>query len=767
MLSTCRIVSRLPLRGVLVWNSVVGSSIVRSTCLVDSHDNMRQAQSKSFTGSAGSTAWTADSSGVLSRDGVVELPIATGSEYVRSAKQIVLDAFDDSMERVKVASGGQPLGLGMEHGYDGFVQRAPGRYDMHWGVSGNDVIKSAEPLWEPFVQEVLGEHATLQFHGVLMSVAGAAEQLWHIDGEHLFYDRPDVPASLPPHCINVFVPLVDVDRSNGGTEFCVGSQQLTSGSEDIVWQRSEWMHDIGFKGDVHNITVDAGKVLAFDYRVLHRALAHQGNEPRPVLYWTYTRRWFSDNLNFPPRHLPTVASSRVHMFADIGQEAMDMNTARQHFPAVTRDVSRVFCDGAAGTQVPESVPVAMTTHLLENNANIGGTFETSEAALEQVTRAREAVADLLGLAASSQVVFGNNTTSLLFSLANALTLGPGDNVVVSKACHDANIAPWLHAARRGGASVRWIDTTTGDCDDTSDVLDVAGAPIDENTRVVAFGLASNATGSVHTREARDLAARAQAVGALSVADATQYAAHRRVDFADLGVDVLACSAYKFFGPHVGVMGVHHEALDRMLAPKVGLRSVGDEPVHRGNRSDDGGKTGVVGENGVYDRLPADWPTPESWEICKWEQGTLNYEGLAGVEACVNYLKSIGGGDLNLAFQAIEAHEAALADRFLRGVQELPVIVHGRRTAGRSGTLDRTPTFAISPSQSDVLGGDTLAEHLVARGIYCTHGNHYAPVLVEDALQRPEGVTRISFMHYNTLGEVDRVVSALEEILQAP
>lgn len=322
---------------------------------------------------------------------------------------------------------------------------------------------------------------------------------------------------LPTHCLNVFIPLVDVEgEANGGTEFCLGSHFHTvKEGTDIVWQDAAWKSKLQFSGETRLLRADAGQILAFDYRTLHRALAHQGTKPRPLLYFTFTKPWFRDSLNFACAQSlreaevslreaevgveNVVVSGRGESAAAPAEAAVDSPNdptfqhrldafRRRHFPAFgaapeffadkalkadsTGSKSRVFADGAAGTQVPQVVGDAMLRHLFYCNANVGGEYPTSEAALRQVSEARRTAAHLLGCKSKSQIAFGQNCTNLLFHLSRALEIScflePENNVVVSQACHDANVAPWLLAAKKAGCEVRWIPVRGGADDAVAD-----------------------------------------------------------------------------------------------------------------------------------------------------------------------------------------------------------------------------------------------------------------------------------------------------------
>jgi len=715
------------------------------------------------------------------RNGIAILPVKVNDDFVLKSKKLCMSAWVDALARGKIIKGHE-LKLGQENGFKEIVLRAPGRYDMQWKVDGEDHFLDEENVlskFMPFVHEVLGgPHMTkLNFNGCLMSLPGAKEQLWHIDGEHLFSSeenfkcngnenveffkqKNEIDSILPAHCLNIFIPLVDVESNNGGTEFCVGSHFHTKFfTDDIVWQDSSWKDRIGFEGEVLAIKVNAGEVLAFDYRVLHRALKHGGKEARPLLYYTFTKRWFSDAMNFAD--LPSLKEAE-------GKPIIAVEDWRKQFPSIMKHENRIFCDGAAGSQVPEVVISKMRQHMMEvGSSNVGGDYNTSQHVLNAVTKARAAARDLLGAQSTGEIAFGLNCSNLMFHLARSMEdslVKPGDNILLSKACHDANIAPWLHLAKNKKLEVRWLETVIDSSHSNIDIIDTRKIAnlIDDKTRVISLGLASNATGRIHLELVNKIN---EIIGSFVlppflILDGTHYVPHRSCNLKLLQADAIICSAYKFFGPHIGVMAFNKERFQRLKPCKVGERFAADGQI----------------EKDVLD--PGDVPTLENCEISRWEMGTLNYEGLAGFEACVDYISSLAGENviktdrqeqIKQAYNNIQTHEEALSERFLTRLQPLldenKLCLFGSRDTG-----DRTPTFAISLSDHSKKKIGTkdpyfLVKTLNERNILCTHGNHYAVELVEKSLQQVEGVTRISFLHYNTLDEVDRVIDELEFICQ--
>jgi cysteine desulfurase family protein (TIGR01976 family) len=423
-----------------------------------------------------------------------------------------------------------------------------------------------------------------------------------------------------------------------------------------------------------------------------------------------------------------------HMsLAEPHTRALDAAAIRGRFPALARHVGgrpAIFADAPGGTQVPESVIEAMAGYLRSSNANRGGAFVTSRESDEVVADAHRAAADLLG-SAPEETVFGQNMTSLCFALSRALArdLRPGDEIVLTRLDHDANVAPWLAIAEQTGAEVRWVDVRAEDGTLDLDSLEAALSPW---TRVVAFTLASNALGTV--APAAEVVRRARTTDAIVVADAVHFTPHRPVDVRALGVDILFCSAYKFFGPHVGVMYGRAELLERWHPYKV--RPAGDE-------------------------IPG-----------RWETGTQSHEALAGVTAAVDYLAGLGhdapepGGRraaLVAGMEIVRTYERTLSERFLTGI----AATAGPRLYGIADLArvdERTPTFSL---RLDGRPPRQVAEALGDEGIFVWDGNYYALAVMERlGLEETGGAVRVGFCHYHTVDEVDRVVDALARLARA-
>jgi cysteine desulfurase family protein (TIGR01976 family) len=398
---------------------------------------------------------------------------------------------------------------------------------------------------------------------------------------------------------------------------------------------------------------------------------------------------------------------------------IDVEQLRSRFPALTRTTDDgspvVHLDGPAGTQMPQSVADAVSTGLIDAASNLGGPFEASHRSEAVVRSARDAAADLLG-GRPEEVVFGPNMTSLTFAFSRAIarSWGPGDTVVVSGLDHDANVTPWVMAATDRGADVLFADIRH---DDVTLDLDHLESLLDGTVKLVAITGCSNAFGSLV--DVGRVAQAAHEVGALCFVDAVHLAPHRRIDVQALGVDALVCSAYKFYGPHVGILWGRPELLAETVPYKV-------RPA------------------------PSDPPG-------KFETGTPSFGLLNGVTAAVDHIAALGDGPnrrakLDDAYERVGAHERALGERFLAGLPE------GVRVWGRSTMDGRVSTFAIEVegrSASDV------ATRLGDQGIATWPGHYYAvePMRRLGWLDRG-GLVRIGFVATTTEAEVDRLLSAL-------
>ena len=406
---------------------------------------------------------------------------------------------------------------------------------------------------------------------------------------------------------------------------------------------------------------------------------------------------------------------------------LDLTSIRARFPALAaREDGRLvsYLDGPGGSQVPREVLDAMLGYLERDNANLGGAFRASRASDDVIEAGRAAIADFVG-GQPDEIAFGANMTTLNFLLAHAVTrtLEPGDEIVTTWLDHDANVSPWLLVAKDRGLVVHQVDVVEPDLDLDLDELERL---INERTRVVAFTLASNAVGTMP--DARRIAELAHRVGALAWADAVHYAPHRRIDVAALGVDVLLCSPYKFFGPHLGCAWARKELFESWPADRV-------RPA---------------------DELPAGH---------RFETGTQSHEAIAAATAAVDYLASLGEGSdrrarLDDAYARIRAYEEELSAHALRRLSAIPgLTVYG--IADPAAVARRTATFCVT------LEGHTpraLAEALGAESIASWDGNYYALSIMQRlGLEEHGGGLRIGFLHYTTLEEVDRALDVLERL----
>jgi cysteine desulfurase family protein (TIGR01976 family) len=407
---------------------------------------------------------------------------------------------------------------------------------------------------------------------------------------------------------------------------------------------------------------------------------------------------------------------------------IDVLRARQRFPSLQRrqdDVPVIYFDNPAGTQVPQATIDGYATYFGHHNANVGGAFATSRETQGVIDAARQGMANLLGAASPQEIVFGPNMTSLTFDLSHAIArvLQPGDEVVTTRLEHDANVAPWL-ALQERGVTVRWIElereTMTLD-------LESAERVIGPRTRLVACGYASNAFGTIN--DVHRLADLAHAVGAWLFVDAVHYTPHGPIDVQALDCDLLACSAYKFFGPHLGILYGREAILDQLPAYKV--RPAGDQPPG------------------------------------KWETGSGNFEAMSALLGTLSYLAALaedtGGSEaerLHSAMAAIKRTECELSERLLAGLASLPGI-HIYGLTDPAEFERRVPTVSFT---FDGHSPDAVAERLGTRGIFSWAGNHYA---LEPLAQLGVAATgRVGLVHYNLPEEIDRFITALAEILGA-
>jgi cysteine desulfurase family protein (TIGR01976 family) len=415
--------------------------------------------------------------------------------------------------------------------------------------------------------------------------------------------------------------------------------------------------------------------------------------------------------------------------------SLDLPLIRKHFPALQR--AAIFLDNPAGTQVAQACLERMTEYLVHTNANHEGAFETSRLSDAIVAEAREAMADFINSRRAEEIVFGANMTSITLHISRSIarTWKAGDEIVLTRLDHDANITPWALAAQDKGCTVRWVDFHPED--GTLD-LESLRAALQGKPRLVAVGYASNALGTVNP--VKEITRLAHQAGALAYVDAVHYAPHGPIDVQQIGCDFLVCSAYKFFGPHAGILYGKYELLEDLTAYKV--RPVPDEPPG------------------------------------KFETGTGNFECIAGILGALEYIQWVGEtfGEhhaegysgiykgrarvLKQGMHAIRSYESELARTLLDVLEETPgVTIYG--LTDRKRLDERVPTAAIR------LKGwhpRRVAEELDKAGIYVWDGNYYALNVTERlGVEESGGMVRIGPVHYNTLDELERFGEALRKI----
>jgi len=409
------------------------------------------------------------------------------------------------------------------------------------------------------------------------------------------------------------------------------------------------------------------------------------------------------------------------------QRTFDVQAVRQQFPALRRTHGGrkvVYLDGPGGSQVAKPAIDAVARYMTDGGANLHGAFPTSIETEEILRDTRQAAADFLG-AEPDEVAFGANMTTLTFAISRALarTWDSSSGIVVTELDHRANVDPWLLAAAETGAKVRWVsvdpETLTLDPDDIE-------RAIDEKTKLVAVGLASNAVGTINDVAA--IARRAHEAGAFVAVDAVHAAPHIPIDRERLGADVLTCSAYKFFGPHVGATVVKRDLLEAMSVYRV-------EPAP--------------------DYIPG-----------RLETGTQNHEGIAGVKGAIEFISSLGDGDsrrekLVTGMKAIEEYEADLASKFRAALREIP----GVKLYAAPDGVPKTPTLAFRVEGRSPRG---LCEHIAQEGFFVADGHFYASTLAEKlGILDKGGWIRAGLAPYNTEEEVDGFIESLKSFVERP
>ena len=417
--------------------------------------------------------------------------------------------------------------------------------------------------------------------------------------------------------------------------------------------------------------------------------------------------------------------------------SLDVNVIRQQFPSLERPA--IFLDNPAGTQISKPSLDRINKYLLECNANHGGSFETSRKSDEILDEAHTAMADFLNAARPEEIIFGNNMTTLTLHISRSLArnLKEGDNILVTRLDHDANIAPWMLVAEDRGCNLIWVDIDveqgTLDLDDFARVLE-------RKPKIAAFGYASNLLGTVNP--VKKLTKMAHDAGALVYIDAVQYAPHGPIDVQDIGCDFLVCSSYKFFGPHAGALYGRYDLLDELKAYKV---------------------------------------RPASNELpYKFETGTQNHEGIAGVLGALEYFEWMGnqfGGDqakpwkeagfsgrrlvLKKSMSVMQEYETQLSHALINALQTIPSVrIHGVTDLDRLNERVPTVSFTLEGRRPE-----EVAEELGRQNIYVWNGHNYALAIVERmGLLEDGGMIRVGPVHYNTLDEIERFKEVLSNVV---
>ncbi len=418
-----------------------------------------------------------------------------------------------------------------------------------------------------------------------------------------------------------------------------------------------------------------------------------------------------------------------------------LEAIRGRFPALSLEDAgspRLYFDNPAGTQVVDAVAQRMSACLLEANANLGGYFETSRRAGAVDAEAHQAMADFLNAPSRDEIVYGQNMTTLTLHLSRSIgrTMKPGDEIIVTRMDHDANITPWTLLAGDLGLTVKWLPFDPDTFEFNLSALDEL---ITERTRLICAGGASNLTGTIN--DVKAICAKARAAGALTYIDAVQLAPHVAIDVQDLRCDFLVCSAYKFFGPHQGILWGRGDLLQSLVPYKVR-------------------------------------PAPSSIPGC-FETGTQSHEGMAGTAAAVGYYAWIGENfaadhhqdnarfegrsmHVHAALDYLFAYERSLAHHLIEGLERLPgVRIQG--LSAREALPRRVPTVAFT---AQGVQPDHIARELARRNIFVWSGHNYAVEVVESlGLHHSGGVVRVGPVHYNTIEEIDQLLNALDDILR--
>jgi cysteine desulfurase family protein (TIGR01976 family) len=407
----------------------------------------------------------------------------------------------------------------------------------------------------------------------------------------------------------------------------------------------------------------------------------------------------------------------------------DVMAARAQFPALAVEDEgkpRVFLDNPAGTQVPQAVIDRTVDVLVRKNANLGGFFKTTVDATAVVDEAHAVMADLYNAASPDEIIFGQNMTSLTLHMSRCLAkrFKAGDEIVLSRMDHDGNVGPWLQMAEDVGMVVKWMEWDTDTYEFPDDALTKV---LTDRTKIVCLGYASNCTGTIN--DVKHFSAQAKQAGALVYIDAVQMTPHGLIDVQDIGADFLVSSAYKWFGPHQGILWGRTSELQKTPAYKV--RAVGEELPH------------------------------------KFETGTQSHEGMAGCVGAVEYMESLGTGAtrrarISSAWATMRAHEESLSLALIEGLQKLKA-VKVRGITSSNAMHRRVPTISFTAHGHHP---KDLAQHFAADNIFVWSGHNYALEPVRKmGLMDQGGVLRVGMAHYNTLAEVEGFVASLKRALK--
>ena len=420
--------------------------------------------------------------------------------------------------------------------------------------------------------------------------------------------------------------------------------------------------------------------------------------------------------------------------------SFNLDLVRAQFPALAltdSDRPRIYFDNPAGTQVPKVVIDRMTSCLIESNANVQGEFRTSQKVDAVLADAHQAMADMLNAESAEEIVFGQNMTTITLYMSRSIgrMLKKGDEIILSRMDHDGNVGPWLMLAEDLGLVVKWLEFNTETFEFELEQLDQL---LTSKTRLVCVGAASNLTGTIN--DVRTICAKAKAAGAMTYIDAVQAVPHVATDVQSLGCDFLVCSAYKFFGPHLGILWGRRELMEQLVPYKVR-------------------------------------PAPTSIPAC-FETGTQNHEGIAGTLGAVEYFSWIGETMaeawhgkysrftgrrkfVHAAMDGLFEYETGLAEQLITGLQQLPgVRILGITSADSMDRRVPTVSFTVNGQHPD-----EVAAQLAARNVFVWSGHVYA-VEAARALDIYDGggAVRIGPVHYNSSAEVDHVLNALADIL---